>query len=72
MGGVTIPSYDYKKFILELLNNTELLSSEITDSLTEKFGITKNWLPVCLDSPLAPISIFPQCLHELITLQNLQ
>src|SRR5690554_2201652 len=43
MGGVTIPSYDYKKFILELLNNTELLSSEITDSLTEKFGITKNY-----------------------------
>ena len=38
-----MPSYDYMSFIKNILKNGELLSGNITDELSKKFGITKTY-----------------------------
>lgn len=43
MGGVNLPSNNYVKFIKSALQGKELLSNDITDLLTRKFKITKNY-----------------------------
>jgi len=38
-----MPSYDYLSFIKKILKNGELLSGNITDELSKKYGITKTY-----------------------------
>lgn len=38
-----MPTNDYRTFLISMLEDKVLLSSEITDALSNKFGITKNY-----------------------------